>query len=248
MIDGTEELVLIPGGEFQMGADSEGDHHPVHKVHLDAFYIGRYEVTNTQYLRFCQATEHRLPFFWRMAGFRCGPDFPHHPVVGVSWRDAAAYAAWCGKRLPTEAEWECAARGGLAGQDFPNGQTIEPGDGNYARSDERGPVAVGSYPPNSYGLYDMQGNVVEWVWDWYAADYYVRSPMVNPRGPESGRFRVIRGGGWHSGATCNRVYYRNALPPNWLDFNVGFRCVKDVATDSASGVVGEGPGRESWQS
>ena len=228
MSDHLEDSVLIPGGEFLMGAESPGDHSPVHKVRLDPFHMDRHEVTNAEYLRFCEATGHRLPFFWSMAGFRCGPDYPDHPVVGVSRRDAVAYAAWSGKRLPTEAEWEYAARGGLVGKDYPNGDTLEPADGNYAESDKRGPVAVGSYAPNGYGLHDMQGNVVEWVSDWYAADYYARSPDTNPKGPESGRFRVIRGGGWHSGATCNRVYYRNALPPNWLDFAVGFRCAKDI--------------------
>ena len=224
----AEQLVLIPGGEFLMGADSEGDHYPVHKVRLDTFYINRYEVTNAQYLAFCEATGNRLPFFWGMAGFRCGPDHPNHPVVGVNWQEAVAYARWCGLRLPTEAEWEFAARGGLVGRNYPNGDMLEPADGNYARSDTRGPVAVGSYPPNGYGLHDMQGNVVEWVSDWYAPDTYAHSPVVNPQGPESGKFRVLRGGGWHSGAYCNRVYYRNALPPNWLDFNVGFRCAKGV--------------------
>ena len=238
----TEELVLISGGEFLMGADPESDHYPVHTVCLDAFYIDRCEVTNAQYLRFCKGTGHRLPFFWGMAGFRCGPDYPNHPVVGVSWRDAVAYATWCGKRLPTEAEWECAARGGLVGKNYPNGDTIEPADGNYAKSDKRGPVAVGSYPPSGFGLHDMQGNVVEWVWDWYAPGYYAYSPVVNPKGPESGRFRVIRGGGWHSGAYCNSVYFRNALPPNWLDFNIGFRCVKGIESHGDSGTRGKGSG------
>ena len=224
----TEKLVLIPGGEFLMGEDSDGDHCPVHKVRLDAFYIDRYEVTNTQYLLFCEATGHRLPFFWGRAGFRSGSDYPILPVIGVNWQEAVAYATWCDKRLPSEAEWECAARGGLVGKNYPNGDTIESTDGNYAKSDKLGPIAVGSYPPNGYKLNDMQGNVVEWVWDWYAPDYYTHSPVVNPKGPKSGRFRVIRGGGWHSGEYCNRVYYRNALPLNWVDFNVGFRCVKDV--------------------
>ena len=180
---------------------------------------------NVQYQRFCEETGHRLPEFWGMAGFRCGPDFPNHPVVGVSWSDAVAYAAWRDQRLPTEAEWEYAARGGLVGKNYPNGDTLHPSDGNHNKSGQGGPVAVGSYPPNGYGLHDMQGNVVEWVADFYAADYYASSPAANPQGPESGRFLVIRGGGWHSGPYCNRVYYRNALPPNWVDFNVGFRCV-----------------------
>jgi len=235
----TEELVLIPDGEFLMGSDSEGDHSPVHKVQIDSFYMDKYEVTNAQYLSFCEETGHRLPEFWGMDDFRCGSHYPDHPVVGVSWSDAVEYAAWCGKRLPTEAEWECAARGGLVGMDYPNGDTLHPPDGNYTKAGKRGPVAVGSYPANGYGLHDMQGNVVEWVRDYYAADYYSSSPSENPRGPESGRFRVIRGGGWHSGAYCNRVYYRNALPPNWVDFAVGFRCVKDAGSHGDSGPGGK---------
>ena len=227
-----EELVLIPAGEFLMGSDSEGDHNPVHEVHLDSFYMDKHEVTNAQYLRFCEATGHRLPDFWGMDGFRCGPDYPNHPVVSVSWYDVAEYAEWCGKRLPTEAEWEYAARGGLAGLNFPNGDTLDPSDGNYNRSGKGGPVAVSSYSANGFGLYDMQGNVVEWVWDFYDAGYYSSSPSANPQGPVSGRFRVIRGGGWHSGLSCNRVYYRNALPPGWVDFNVGFRCARDFESHS----------------
>jgi sulfatase modifying factor 1 len=223
-----EELVLIPGGEFLMGSDSEGDHRPVHKVYIDSFYIDRHEVTNAQYLAFCEATGHRLPDFWGMDGFRCGPDYPNYPVVTVSWHDAVEYAKWCGKRLPTEAEWEYAARGGLAGMNYPTGDTLDPSDGNYNQSGQGGPVAVGSYPANGFGLHDVQGNVVEWVRDFYDPDYYSSSPAANPPGPASGRFRVIRGGGWHSGAYCNSVYYRNALPPGWVDFNVGFRCVKDL--------------------
>jgi formylglycine-generating enzyme required for sulfatase activity len=112
--------------------------------------------------------------------------------------------------------------------DYPNRDALEPTDGNCNRSGKGGPVAVGSYSANGFGLYDMQGNVVEWVWDRYDPDYYSASPSANPQGPASGRFRVIRGGGWHSGPSCNRVYYRNALPQNWVDFNVGFRCAKDV--------------------
>ena len=136
-----EELVLVPGGEFLMGSDSEGDHSPVHKVYIDSFYIDRCVVTNAQYLKFCEATGHRLPDFWGMEGFRCGPDYPNHPVITVSWYDATEYAKWCGRRLPTEAEWEYAARGGLVGMDYPNGDTLYPSDGNYNQSGKGGPVA-----------------------------------------------------------------------------------------------------------
>jgi sulfatase modifying factor 1 len=224
----TGELVLIPGGEFSMGSAVERDHGPIHRVSISSFYIDRCEVTNAQYHDFCEATGHRLPEFWDRDGFRCGPDYPNHPVVGVSWHDAAEFATWCGKRLPSEAEWEYAARGGLEGLDYPNGETLVPHDGNYTESKSGGPVAVGSYRANGFGLHDMQGNVVEWVRDYYAPDYYASSPSANPHGPPSGKFRVIRGGGWHSGPYCNRVYFRNALPPNWVDFNVGFRCANDA--------------------
>ena len=238
MANVTGKVVLVPGGEFLMGSDSERDHSPVHKVYVDSFYVDKYEVTNAQYLRFCEATGHRLPEFWGMEGFRCGPNYPNHPVITVSWYDAVEYAKWCGKRLPTEAEWEYSARGGLVGMDYPNGDTLHPSDGNYNQSGKGGPVAVGSYPANGFGLYDMQGNVVEWVWDFFDPDYYSPSPSANPQGPASGRFRVIRGGGWHSGAYCNRVYCRYALPPNWVDFNVGFRCAKDIESHNDSDATG----------
>jgi iron(II)-dependent oxidoreductase len=235
MTNVIDDLVFIPGGEFLMGSGQDSDHGPVHKVCIESFYMDKYEVSNTQYLRFSDATGQRLPEFWGMKGFRCGLDHPNHPVIGVSWHDAVAYAAWCGKRLPTEAEWEYAARGGLTGKTFPNGDTLDPSGGNYNQSGKGGPVEVGSYLANGFGLHDMQGNVVEWVWDYYDADYYSSSPIANPRGPEPVKFRpgpvrfhVIRGGGWHSGPYCNRVYYRNALLANWVDFNVGFRCVKDL--------------------
>ena len=236
----SPELVLIPGGEFVMGAQGKGDHYPPHTIHLDSFYLDKYEVTNAQYLAFCNQTGSRLPEFWGMAEFRSDPEHPNHPVVGVSWKEAKAYAEWAGKRLPTEAEWEYAARGGLVGKTYPHGDELDPGVGNYwqwdvLRSTGEGLVPVGSYPPNRYGLYDMAGNVAEWVADAYGEDYYKTSPPDNPKGPDKGRFRVIRGGGWHSGPTCNRVYYRNALPANWRDFNVGFRCAQEAGPKPASG-------------
>jgi sulfatase modifying factor 1 len=235
MASSPGDLILIRGGEFRMGAGDDGDHSPVHAVHVNSFYMDRCEVTNEEYLAFCESTGHRLPAFWGKETFRSGPGFPTHPAVGVSWYDAVLYAAWRGARLPTEAEWEYAARGGLEGKDYPNGDTLAPEDGNWVKSGKGGPVLVGSYPPNGYGLHDMLGNVVEWVSDCYDPGYCELSPGDSPRGPKPPRnrpeavlFRVIRGGGWHSGPYCSRVYYRNALPANWLDFAVGFRCVKDV--------------------
>lgn len=235
MTNTSADLVIIPGGEFLMGSDSERDHSPVHKVHINSVFIDRCEVTNAKYHSFCQATGHRLPEFCGIDSYRSSPDFPNHPVIGVSWQDAVAYTTWCGKRLPTEAEWEYAARGGLVGKNYPNGDILNPSDGNYKMSVKGGPVEVGSYLENGFGLYDMLGNVVEWVWDYYDPNYYTSNAMTNPKGPECVtnrpepvRFHVIRGGGWHSGTYCSRVYYRNALPANWVDFNVGFRCVQDL--------------------
>ncbi len=220
------EVVLIPGGEFLMGVDGEGDCSPVHKVYVDSFYIDRCEVTNAEFEEFCAETGRDLPLFWGIEEFHCGADFPDHPVIGVTWSDATAYAEWKGMRLPTEAEWEYAARGGLVGKKFPSGDEIDGTMANYWRSE--GTVPVGSYPPNGYGLHDMAGNVVEWVSDYYDEDYYKTSPSQNPTGPEDGRYQVIRGGGWHSGPSCNAVYYRNCLKASWVDFNVGFRCAKDL--------------------
>jgi formylglycine-generating enzyme required for sulfatase activity len=224
------EMILIPGGDFEMGSDGDGDHAPGHAVAIEPFYLDGFEVTNAEYHAFCLDTGRGLPEFWGMDEFRSGPEHPDHPVVGVSWYDAAAYAEWAGKRLPTEAEWEYAARGGLAGAAYPNGGELSPDDANFTKSGHGSPVAVGSYPPNGFGLHDVAGNVVEWVADWYSAEYYSASPSSNPTGPDEGKFRVIRGGGWHSGPGCNRVFFRNALPPNWRDINVGFRCARNASS------------------
>jgi formylglycine-generating enzyme required for sulfatase activity len=225
-----EGMVSIPAGEFVMGKDgaASDDFSPAHKVQLRAFFLDVHEVTNAMYLRFCRETGHALPEFWGMDAFHSGPSFPEHPVTGVSWADAAAYAKWAGKRLPTEAEWEYAARGGQAGLEFPGGDTLTDKDANINGSSRKGTAPVCSYPRSRFGLCDMAGNVNEWMADAYSADYYKSSPALDPHGPAATRFRVIRGGGWHSGVSCNRVYYRNALPANWLDFNVGFRCAKDA--------------------
>ena len=226
-------MSLVPSGLYIIGKESpnnSADFSPEHEVQMDSFYIDCYEVTNAEYKSFCKATGHKLPYFWNMEGFFSGDDYPNHPVIGVSYYDALKYAEWCGKRLPTEAEWEIAARGTLTGQNFPNGATFEtcfPGDSILQK-----PI-LHCYPvdlglPNAFGLFGMAGNVWEWTSDWYAYNYYEHAKNINPTGPDKGKFKTIRGGGWKSGASCCRVFHRNGLPPNWVDFAVGFRCVKDV--------------------
>jgi sulfatase modifying factor 1 len=223
------DMVLIPAGEFIMGKNTQEptDWQPEHKVQLDAFYMDKYEVTNKQYYEFCKSTNATLPELWDSPMFKCGLDYPDHPVVGVNFADAVSYAYWAGKRLPTEAEWEYAARGGLTGSNYPWGNQIDSTVCNYGRR-YKSTLKVGSFKPNGFGLYDISGNVWEWTSDYYGDDYYSESPFQNPVGPSRGRFKVIRGGSWHSGAMCVQVYYRNGLPSNWIDFAVGFRCVKDV--------------------
>jgi formylglycine-generating enzyme required for sulfatase activity len=202
---------------------------PKHPVSLSAFYMDIHEVSNREYYEFCIATGNRFPEFWGMELYKSGLDFPDHPVVGVSHLEATRYAEWAGKRLPTEAEWEHAARGSLEDISFPYGENA---DHSMARFNhpvaEKGPVNRGSYPPNGYGLYDMSGNAWEWVSDWFSETFYSESPAENPTGPSSGTFVVFRGGGWHSGAGCSTVHRRNALPQNWVDIAGGFRCVKDL--------------------
>jgi formylglycine-generating enzyme required for sulfatase activity len=224
-----ESMVLIPSGSFVMGKNTSAssDWQPEHKITISSFFMDKKEVTNSQYYDFCVSTNNPLPFYWGMKEFRSGPDFPDYPVVGITYFEAEKYARWAGKRLPTEAEWEYAARGGLTGKSFPFGDQIDSTKVNYGRK-YKGLVKVGSFPPNGFGLSDITGNAWEWTSDFYSDDYYSRSPAENPKGPETGRFKVIRGGSWHSGPMCVQTFYRNGLSPSWVDFAVGFRCVKDV--------------------
>ncbi len=226
-----DEMVLIPGGEFMMGKNVErnSEFSPAHRVEIDSFYMDKHEVTNAEYKAFCDATGYRLPEFWNNDAFRCGENYPDFPVVGINWYDASRYAAWAGKRLPAEAEWEYAARGGLVDKDYPAGDTL-------GRIEEKKLPGIWInriaetelFNPNGYGLFDMDGNVWEWVADSYDEQYYKISPELNPKGPEDRMNKVIRGGSWHSGPMCKRVYYRKGLPPNWVDFAVGFRCAEDL--------------------
>ena len=243
------DMVLIPAGEFQMGSnDGDEDEKPVHTVYVDAFYIDKYEVTNAQYKAFVDANpewqKERIPRSYHDGGYLKrwnGNSYPSgkgsHPVANVSWYAAMAYAQWAGKRLPTEAEWEKAARGKLANQKYPWGNSIDSRKANYDSS-VRDTTPVGSYPPNNYGLYDMAGNISEWCLDAYHWDFYVRSPHLNPISDDTilniiSNFtkiktsRVLRSGSLNNNARYVRVSARLGYTPSYA-FNAGFRCVKSV--------------------
>ena len=260
---GLDGMVLIPAGSFEMGSKDKEyylNENPLHTVHLDAFYMDIYEVTNAQFKAFLDANPGVLKAFEDFGDtgtlpYWSGTDYPagyaDHPVTNVGWTAAFAYAGWAGKRLPTEAEWEYAARGGLAGKEYPWGDTITPNDANYYHGNRPGTTPVGQYPANGYGLYDMAGNVWEWcldvyVWDFYAASDNSRNPIA---GGESllefttdNRLvhsdRVMRGGSFGHPEGDLRVARRwgsdwlrreeSGLGPG-LGFHLtGFRCVRPV--------------------
>ncbi len=228
-------LVVIPAGEFLMG--SEGGYpneRPVHAVFVKTFALSQYPVTNAQYEQFVKETGHRVPYLddprvesenWNREQLTHPPGRGQHPVVLVSWRDAQAYCEWAGGRLPTEAEWEKAARGGLEGKLYPWGDDIDPSLANY--DTRTGTTPVGSYPANDYGLYDMAGNVWEWVADWYDPKYYQRSPH-HPPGPEQGTVRVLRGGAWLLFPQFCRVAYRFRNSPDFRFNLIGFRLAQSL--------------------
>lgn len=216
-------FVRIPAQSFLMGSDDgRPDESPVHRVWIDAFEMGVCQVTNTEYAAFANATGHAPP----PAPF----NDPEQPVVGVSWFEAVAYCDWLSSvsgrrgRLPTEAEWECAARGGAEGMHYPWG------DEWPLQDDAAAPRAVGRRAPNAYGLYDICENVHEWCSDWYAPDYYGVSPERNPRGPESGSRRASRGGSWRHQLPFSRCAARSSLPPEFRYADYGFRVARDAAT------------------
>jgi formylglycine-generating enzyme required for sulfatase activity len=193
-------------------------------VLIDDFYIDKYLVTNKKYRQFIEATGHPNPEYWDNEDF----NQPNQPVVDVSWYDAVAYCQWVGKRLPTEQEWEKAARGGLVDKEYPWGdEQPDESRANFGRNVSH-PTPVGQYPPNGYGLYDMAGNVWEWCSDWYIKDYYAKSPQQNPRGPKSGTARACRGGSWGFDINDLRVASRyRGIPTSSFNF-VGFRCARDT--------------------
>ena len=224
-----KEMALIPAGSFEMGDhhDNMGSALPVHRVELDAFYMDVHEVTVGQFKEFVNQSGYSYNRWNDVAKSSPGDEYP---MIYVNWNDATAYAKWAGKRLPTEAEWEYAARGGLVGKRYPRGDEISHDDANYSGTGGKDKwskcAPVGSFAANGYGLYDMAGNVREWCQDWYGENYYSSSPAKNPPGPDTGSYRVLRGGSCYSSTSYLRVAYRrNHGSPAGRYANYGFRCV-----------------------
>ncbi len=251
-----DEMVLIPAGSFLMGSDKKVDRNayqaemPQRSVYLDAFEIDKYEVTTLQYLKFVLATDRSPLLDWRYDGGNFQERMAHHPVMHVNWYDADAYCRWAGKRLPTEAEWEKAARG-TDGRLNPWGnQSAGLSRANFGRTGLSGPVRdrperLLLYPPlisvdkyensvSPYGLHQTMGNVAEWVADWYSKDYYASAPDRNPKGPEAGTQKAFRGGGWMDSTTTMRVAMRNGTDPNVKINWMGFRCARDSSASQTS--------------
>jgi sulfatase modifying factor 1 len=250
------QVARIAAGEFVMGAeDGDEDERPPHRAYLDDFCIGISPVTNREYAQFVRETDHPSPairalplmvsgeleaefrtlaaaYFWNNGTPPEGRD--RHPVTLVGYEDAAAYCGWLASktskpvRLPTEAEWERASRGGLEGKRYPWGDTLDPTCAHFLPNPglktERGTAPVGSYPANGFQLHDMAGNVWEWVSDWYSPTYYVRAQYVNPQGPDHGLMRILRGGAWvNADGRYLRCAYRHKVPPDSYAYSIGFR-------------------------
>ena len=219
-------LCRIPEGRFLMGCnEGRDDEKPAHHVWVDSFELAAFQTTHEEYARFLDATHHPRPLYWDHADFAD----PQQPVVAVSWFDAAAYCEWlsraCGRqfRLPTEAEWERAARGGVEGEAFPWGNAAPEDLPDYATRWRTGPEPVGRYSPNPFGLYNAGDNVHEWCRDWYEANYYSLSPERNPQGPASGTRRASRGGSWRHHIKVTRTAARSSIPPEFKYADYGFR-------------------------
>jgi formylglycine-generating enzyme len=223
----TPDAVLIPEGHFWMGSETHyAWERPRHRVWVDAFSIARTSVTREQYAEFLTRTGHEEPAGWDDPALQ----LETAPVVGVSWFDAMRYCSWlsetCGElwRLPTEAEWEKACRGGIEGADYAWGNE-PPSSFEYFKGEWNSPRPAGGWKPNGFGLLNMGDNVHEWCLDWYAENYYVVSPERNPPGPEEGTRRISRGGSWRHLVKASRAAHRSSLPPGFRYTDYGFRIV-----------------------
>ena len=244
------EMVLVPEGSFPRGAEGEAfDEQPVRQIHLDAFLIDKYEVTVAQWGEYQQATDAQIAE-WTLQNTTSRQV---HPITLVNWYDAAGFCEWAGKRLPTEAEWERAARCD-DGRKYPWGDGLDAYRTNYFQSNdpfERGYGTILSTNPVGYfdgsnrdgyqtrdgsspfGTYDMVGNVFEWTNDWYHPSYYALGPDVNPQGPEKGVVKAVRGGSYAVDASHVRPTYRARDAPDFKGPDIGFRCAASVLTGTA---------------
>jgi serine/threonine-protein kinase len=254
--------VYIPAGAFTMGGDVDQalaecqkmavgcqrdwftNEAPAHVVTLDAFWMDHTEVSNSQYALCVQAGACQPPIqlgAFGLASYYGNPEYAHYPVIYVTWEQANAYCAWVGRRLPTEAEWEKAARGGLEDQQYPWGNAFDDVQANFCDQscvwDWANPsyndkylaaAPAGSYDPNGYGVHEMAGNVWEWVNDRYSPVYYEASPDVNPQGLDKGGYRVLRGGSWSTVGYNLRVALRSFKEPTQAGNDIGFRCAASV--------------------
>jgi formylglycine-generating enzyme required for sulfatase activity len=229
------QMVLVPEGTFLMGSqpvEGDSDEIPQRTIYLSSYSIDLYEVTQAKYANFLKATRRPPPVIPIFADDLSLITKPELPVVGVSWEDAKAYCGWLGKRLPTEAEWEKAARG-ERGFRWPWGNIFGEGFANTAGQEDGYKFAA---PPgkfgqgrSAYGLYDAAGNVAEWVSDWYDPGYYQAGPFRDPKGPDTGKHRVYRGGSWDDASSGVRTAKRYAAAPHQTSAVIGFRCAMDAS-------------------